>query len=153
MRSTMMKNFILAAALGIVGCNYLIPDLKNVARDAGDADIDIAGDDAVVPDTPETETDAEKDTPADEGTPDGPMEIDADPDLPVDADVDADAEDAPGEPDAPVAGGTVLLSDGGGGLAQNGQYALRGGISAVSCSESGSDSYILDSCGMQILNP
>ena len=114
---------VLAAALGIVGCNYLIPDLKNVARDASDADGEVAADDLEAPDLVEGEADADVDLPGDEMLENDPsledvsLEPDSsddmstvEPDGEGDAEADGDADlivDLPGEEGE---GGVVLVS-------------------------------------------
>ena len=77
------------------------------------------------------------------------VEIDAETDVPV----DENAEDIPGEPDGPEAGTTVFISDSGGGTSQSGQYTVQGGLSALSCPVSSNGSYVIESCGIQLIKP
>jgi len=153
MRSTTKKVFIFAAALGIVGCNYLIPDLKNVARDASDADGEVAGDDLETPDLAEWEADGE--VVGDELEAPDLVEWESDMDVIPDHDVSVDEneEDLSEEPDGPEAGQTVFISDSGGGTSQNEQYTIQGGLSARSCPVSSNGDYVIESCAVQLIKP
>ena len=133
-------------ALLLAGCEFLLPDLKDIdavvedVTDFVDGDIDISDEDV----------DAAGDMPEEETPEDVVVEDIIVEDIAVE---DIIEDDAAEEPDGPAAAGTVIFFDSGGGKAIGSEYTIYGSLSSRGCKVLTNEAYTLHACDMERVKP